>query len=156
MSFIGRIFVIFFAFLIASMAAGMTIALGLLGPELHTFQSDPIARGGFWVVSFFGSSFTGAATFLPLLLLVVLAETFRLRSVLFYALAGVVIMLIAYYGSGLGNPYEESIDQAGPLTRQVELVIAAGAVFGLVYWAIAGRKAGAWRDRHRRTGGSTS
>jgi hypothetical protein len=29
----------------------------------------------------------------------------------------------------------------------VEIAAAAGAVFGLVYWAIAGRKAGRWRER---------
>jgi hypothetical protein len=149
MSLIGRLFVIFFAFLIASMAAGMTIAFGLLGSEWQVLQSDPVARGSFWVVSFFGTSFAGAAAFLPLLLLAIVAEAFRLRSVLFYALAGAVIGVFAYYGSGLGNPYEESIDQAGPLTRGVELAIAAGAVFGLVYWLIAGRKAGVWRGAAR-------
>lgn len=147
MRFIGRIFVIFFAFLIASMAAGIVIAYGLLGYEWHLLQSDAVARGSFWVVSAFGTSFAGAAAFLPLLLLAVLAEAFRLRSILFYALAGVVFALLAYYGSGLGNPYEESIDHAGPITRGVELAIASGAVFGIAYWLIAGRKAGVWLDR---------
>jgi hypothetical protein len=149
MAFIGRIFVIFFAFLLASMAAGMVIAFGLLGYEWHFLQSDPVARGSFWVTSAFGASFAGWMAFMPLLLTAILAEAFRLRSVLFYALAGVGIALFAYYGSGLGNPYEESIDHAGPITRGVELVIASGAVFGVVYWLIAGRKAGAWLDRRR-------
>jgi predicted acylesterase/phospholipase RssA len=57
------------------------------------------------------------------------------------------IALFAYYGWGFGNPYEESIDEPGPIARGIELVIAAGVVFGLTYWAVAGRKAGAWRDR---------
>lgn len=144
MALIGRIFVIFFAFLIASMAAGMTITLGLLGADWPVLQGDPVARGWFWGVAFVGSGSAAAVSFLPLLLLIVVAESFRLRSVLFYALAGVGIMLLAYYGTGLGNPYEESIDHAGP-TRELELVVAAGAVFGLVYWLIAGRRAGAWR-----------
>ena len=56
---------------------------------------------------------------------------------------------MAYYGTGLGNPYEESIDHAGPINRGLELAIAAGAVFGLAYWLIAGRKAGAWLDPRR-------
>ena len=147
MRFIGRLFVIFFAFLLASMAAGMVIAYGLLGYEWQFLQSDPVARGTFWVTGAFGSSFAGAAAFLPLLLLVVVTEALRLRAILFYALAGVVIALLAYYGSGFGNPYEESIDHAGPITRGVEIAAGAGAIFGLVYWLIAGRKAGAWRDR---------
>jgi hypothetical protein len=149
MSLVGRVFVIFFAFLAASMAAGMTIAFGLLGTGWPMLHGDPVERGWFWGVAVIGSGSAAVASFLPLLLLIVVAETFRLRSVLLYALAGVGIMLLAYYGSGLGNPYEESIDHAGPLTRNVELVIAAGAVFGLVYWLLAGRKAGAWRDRRR-------
>lgn len=149
MAFIGRIFVIFFAFLIASMAAGIVIAFGLLGYEWQLLQSDPVARGSFWVVSAFGTSFAVAAAFLPLLLLAVVAEAFQLRSVLFYALTGAAIGVFTYYSSGLGNPYEESIDHAGPVTRGVELAIASGAVFGAVYWLIAGRKAGAWHARGR-------
>jgi hypothetical protein len=146
MRLIGRLFVIFFAFLIACMAAGITIALGLLGSEWHAAPADPVLRAGFWVVSVLGTGLTGAASFLPLLLVVVLAEGFRLRSIIFYALAGIGIVLLAYYGSGLGNPYEESIDQPGPILRGLELAIAAGAVFGVTYWLIAGRRAGAWRD----------
>lgn len=147
MKLIGRIFVIFFAFLFASIAAGITIAFGLLGSEWQFLQGDPVAaRGGFWIASFFGTSFAGAAAFLPLLLLAILTEAFRLRSVMIYALAGVAIALLAYYGSGLGNPYEESIDHAGPINRGLELAIAAGAVFGLVYWLVAGRRAGAWHE----------
>jgi hypothetical protein len=147
MRFIGRIFVIFFAFLIASMAVGVTMAIGVLGYDWPAFDGAPIERGWFWGVAAVGSSVAGAVAFLPLFLLVVLAETFRLRSVLFYALTGVAMGLFIYYGSGLGNPHEESIDHAGPLTRGLELAIAAGAVFGLTYWLIAGRKAGAWRSR---------
>jgi len=147
---IGRIFVIFFAFLFASLAAGVTIAFGLLGSEWRFLDEDPVAaHAGFWIASFFGTSFAAAAAFLPLLLLAILAEAFRLRSFLFYALAGVAIALLAYYGSGLGNPYEKSIDHAGPINRGLELAIAAGAVFGLAYWLVAGRKAGAWHEPRR-------
>jgi hypothetical protein len=146
MRFIGRLFVILFAFVIACVAAGIIIAFGVLGSEWPVADPDPVARATFWVATAIGTSFTGAASFLPLLLVVILAEAFRLRSVVFYALAGVVIVLVAYYGSGIGNPYEESIDHPGPITRGVEIAIASGAAFGLVYWLIAGRKAGAWRD----------
>ena len=151
MRLIGRIFVIFFAFLFASLAAGFTLAFGLLGSEWQFLHEDPdAARGGFLIASFFGTSFAGAAAFLPLLLVAILTEAFRLRSFVFYALSGVAIALLAYYGTGLGNPYEESIDHAGPINRELELAIAAGAVFGLAYWLMAGRKAGAWREPYRR------
>jgi hypothetical protein len=146
MRLIGRLFVIFFGFLLACMAAAMTIAFGLLSGEWHMLQVDPVARGVFWIGSFVGTGITGSVTFAPFVLMVIAAEGLRLRSVLFYAAAGVVIALIAYYGWGFGNPYEESIDQAGPVARGIELVLAAGVVFGLVYWLVAGRRAGAWRD----------
>ena len=58
------------------------------------------------------------------------------------------MLLIAYYGSGLAGPrYEESLDRPPPaMSRELEIAAAAGAVFGLVYWAIAGRSAGRWRE----------
>jgi hypothetical protein len=142
MAFLGRIFVIFFAFMAAAIAAGMTIAVGVLGHDWPALQGDPVARGWFWGVTVVGSSFAGAMSVLPLFLVIVLAESFRLRSVLFYALAGVVIALLGYYGAGFG--VEESIDQAGPISPGAELAAAAGAVFGLVYWLVAGRNAGKW------------
>jgi hypothetical protein len=150
MAFIGRLFVIFFAFLLASMAAGITIAFGLLAGEWELLQTDPVAQGAFWVTSALGTSFAGAAGFMPLLLVAILAEAFRLRSAIFYALAGIGIAFLTYYAWGFGNPYEESIDEAGPIARGIELVVAAGVVFGLMYWLIAGRKAGAWRDARPR------
>jgi hypothetical protein len=149
MRFIGRLFVIFFAFLVACMAAGLTVALGLLAGQWDLLHNDPTAQAIFWITSVIGTSFAGMASFLPLLLLVILAEAFRWRSALFYALAGIVIAFSAYYNWGFWNPYEESIDRPGPVLRGVEIVIAAGIVFGLAYWAVAGRRAGAWLEARR-------
>ena len=146
MRFIGRVFVVFFAFLIACLAAGLTFALGLFGTEWQLMQSDPVARGTFWIATAIGTSFTGAKAFLPLLLVVILAEAFKFRSIIFYALAGVGIALVAWYGLGFVNPYEESIDQPGPISHGLQQVIAAGVVFGLTYWVLAGRKAGKWLE----------
>ncbi len=136
-----RVFVILFAFLAACLMDGLVLAIGLLGQGWGA-QGDPAVRAGFVVLVMFGSSFTGAIGTLPWFLVILLSESFSLRSVLVYALAGVAFMLFAYYGVGLGA--EESIDQAGPISQGVELAIATGAVFGFVYWAIAGRNAGKW------------
>jgi hypothetical protein len=145
MSLIGRIFVIFFAFMLASMAAGIVMTIGLLGPDWPALHGDPVARGWFWGVAFVGSGLTGAAAILPLFLLVIVAEAMRLRSVLLYAAVGAIIALATFYGAGFG--VEESIDQAGPVGPGAELAAAAGAVFGFVYWAVAGRNAGKWARR---------
>ena len=147
MSLLGRIVV--FAVFVASLAAGMAIAAGVLGPQWHVLSGDIGERATFWGVAFFGSVFTGAVGLLPLALLIVLAEAFKIRSLLINALAGAALLLAGYYGSGLARPsYEESIDEPPPpISRAAEVAAAAGAVGGFVYWLIAGRNAGRWRER---------
>eukprot|EP01035_Chromulina_nebulosa_P015923 gene15923-21110_t len=66
MSLVGRIFVIIFAVIVASMAAGMAIATGVLGPQWHSMSGDPAERFIFWGASFVGATVTGAAGLLPL------------------------------------------------------------------------------------------
>ncbi|MEP7030328.1 MAG: hypothetical protein ABI830_05280 [Pseudolabrys sp.] len=147
MSFIGRIIVIIFAVMVASLVAGMAIAMAILGPQWHGFEGDVGERATFWMVTLFGASFTGAAGLLPLAVLIAIAETFKIRSLLANAVAGVALLLMGYYASGMTRPYEESIDKPPPpISREVEIAAAAGAVFGLTYWLIAGRKAGRWRE----------
>jgi len=150
MSLLGRIIVIVFALIASSLAVGMAIAIGLLGPQWHAFSGDVGERVTFWGVAFLGSTFTGAIGLLPLLVLVVIAETFRIRSLLINAAAGAALLVAGYYASGLARPgYEETIDHPPPpIPRQAEIAAAAGAMGGLVYWLIAGRNAGRWRD-HR-------
>jgi hypothetical protein len=149
MSLIGRIIVIVFALIAASLAVGMAIAVGLLGPQWHAFSGDVGERVTFWGVAFFGSVFTATIGLLPLLVLIALAETFRVRSLLINTAAGAVLIVAGYYGSGLARPgYEESIDEPPPpIPRQAEIAAAAGAAGGFVYWFIAGRNAGRWRER---------
>ena len=151
MSLLGRIVVIIFAVIAASLAAGMSIAVGLLGPQWHAFSGDIGERVTFWSVAFFGSVFTGAVGLLPLAILIVLAEAFKIRSLLINTAVGAALLVAGYYGSGLSQPrYEESIDAPPPvIPRQVEIAAAAGAVGGFIYWFIAGRNAGRWRERGR-------
>ena len=48
MALIGRIIVICFAVAVSSLAAGMAIAMGLLGPQWHAFSGDVGERFVFW------------------------------------------------------------------------------------------------------------
>ncbi len=148
MALLGRIVVIMFAILVATLAAGVAIAIGLLGPHWQVIDGDVVERSTFTVFVAFGAAFTGAAVFLPLIILIALAEAFRIRSILAYLAAGALLLVLAYYASGLAPPsYEESIDHPPPLIRpEAEIAAAAGAVFGLTYWLIAGRSAGRWRN----------
>jgi len=151
LSFLGRIIVIVFAVMVAALAAGVAIAMGLLGPQWHAFSGDVVERSTFSVFVVFGAAFTGATVLLPVAILIVLAEAFKIRSILAYLAAGALMLVLAYYASGLAPPsYEESIDRPPPpIPHDTEIAAAAGAVFGLTYWLIAGRNAGRWRERRR-------
>lgn len=147
MALVGRLFVIAFSIFVAMVAAGVAIAIALLGPNWHGFTGDIPERIMFWVLVFFGSSFTGAVGLLPVMVLVALAEALKIRSLLAYAVAGALLLAVGVYG--YDNPVgEESIDAPPPrISRSYEIAGASGAVFGLVYWLLAGRNAGRWRER---------
>ena len=148
MRFIGRLFVILFAVIVASLAAGVAIAVGVLGPEWQAMQADPVGRFFFGGLVVIGGVFTGAVSILPLGISIAVAETFKIRSLLVNMAAGAVLLLAGYYGSGFARPsYEESIDNAPPpVSRETQIAAAAGAVFGFAYWLVAGRNAGRWRE----------
>ncbi|MBI1204614.1 MAG: hypothetical protein GC182_19095 [Rhodopseudomonas sp.] len=149
MALLGRLIVIVFAVMVASLATGVAIAIGVLGPQWHSMSGDVGERVVFWGTAFIGATATGAIGLLPLAILIALAESFKIRSLVINAAAGAAMLLLGYYGSGLAPPsYEESIDHPPPpVSREAEIVAASGAVFGLVYWLIAGRNAGRWRER---------
>jgi hypothetical protein len=148
LAFIGRIIVIFFALFMATIAGGIAAAIALLGLELHMVSPDPIGHAFFWGTAAFASGVTLVVGFLPILIGVVLAEAFSIRSLLIYAVAGAAVLLLGYYSAGFTRTYEESIDHPPlPISRETEIAAAVGVVFGFTYWLIAGRKAGAWRER---------
>jgi hypothetical protein len=154
MRILGRIIVIFFAVLLASIAAGIAIAMGIYGPQWHSVSGDIGERFFFWVTAFFASAFAGRLVMLPTAVLIVIAEIFKIRSLLANVAAGAAMMALVFYSATFSRPsYEESIDrpQTGvsrevPLSHDIEIAAAAGAVFGMAYWLIAGRNAGRWRE----------
>ncbi len=148
MAFLGRLIVIVFAVMLASVATGMAIAIGVLGPQWHGLTGDVGERVVFWVTTFIAAAATTATGLLPLAILIAIAESFKIRSLLVHAAAGAALLLLGYYGSGITSRYEESIDHPPqPVSREAEIAAAAGVVFGLTYWALAGRNAGRWRER---------
>ena len=145
MNMIGRIFAIFFSLLVAIMAAGVMLAIGIIAPDWPWLDSDPVERVMFFVVSFFATSFVGATAFVPALLLIVVAEAMRLRSLLYYAVAGSVVGLASYFGSDVELRLENTTDVT-PVGHTLQLAAAAGIIGGLAYWLLAGRNAGRWRE----------
>ena len=141
---LGRIIVIFFSLIIAMMIAGIVLAVGILVPDKSWLDADPVERMMFFTVSFFATSFIGASAFVPALLLIVVAEIARLRSLLYYAAAGAVVGLASYFGSNVELRLENTTD-VSPVFHPLQLAAAAGIVGGLAYWLLAGRNAGRWR-----------
>jgi len=144
MSLLGRIIVIFFALIVATMAAGLALAVGIISPDWVSADSDPFERISFFVLAFFATSFVGATATLPALVLIVFSEATRMRSLLYYGVAGAVVGLAAYFGSDISARLENTTDVV-PVGHTLQLAAAAGIIGGLVYWLIAGRRAGAWR-----------
>lgn len=149
MALLGRIIVILFALWLATMAAGIVWSIGLLGAQWPAMSGDPAERVVFWGAAFIASGVTASLLFLPMLIAVVLAEAFAVRSILIYGIGGAALFIIAYQGAGFGrSAYEESIDRAPPpISRELQIAAGSGVAFGFVYWLIAGRRAGRWRER---------
>ncbi|MGA8970288.1 MAG: hypothetical protein WB499_13820 [Pseudolabrys sp.] len=145
MSLFGRIIVILFALMVAIVAAGIALAIGIVAPDWAGADSDPFERVSFFIVSFFATSFVGAVAFLPAMVVIVIAEAARLRNFLYYGVGGALVALASYYGSDISVRLENTTDVT-PVGNALQLAAAAGIIGGLVYWLIAGRNAGRWRE----------
>jgi hypothetical protein len=140
---IGRFILILFACLVASVAAGLVITLAVLLPEFGALALDTLDRGTFGLIVAFGAIFVSGFALLPVLVMIVIAEALRLRSLLFYAAAGAGVSVLLYWHVGGYDTLAFRVD--GFARRELEIMAAAGIVAGFVYWAIAGRSAGSWR-----------
>jgi hypothetical protein len=133
------------AFVIASMAVAVALVIGVLAPDFSWGDSDPIER-----VRFFASAFlaTGYGPLIALVLAlggVVLAEAKGIRSVLYYIVAGALIGFVSSWSVDLSVALENTTDIA-PVNFAKTIATVAGIVGGMVYWAIAGRRAGNGRS----------
>jgi len=140
-----RSFVIAFAFLISCMVAAFVVAYGLVAPELSQFKNSP----EFFLLFLFLGSAAGVVTpfyvFAPSFIAILIAEMFSLRSVLYYTLAGGLIGALAYFMTDVGAR-TKGAGTVAPLMQELQWLAAAGIVAGFVYWLIAGRGAGKWRE----------
>ena len=147
MSLIGRLFVILLGFLAASLVAGAIVVGAVLFPALSDFADGPIDPSALNIVLGFGFIFVSGFALLPAMIVVAITEAFYIRSVLAYAVGGGVVGLACYLGLVPFDPATLRFD--GIIRRHLEIMTGAGIVAGLVYWMIAGRNAGAWREPRR-------
>src|ERR1700682_361499 len=147
MALIGRLFVILFGFLFACLAAGMIVVGAVLYPEFSDLSTGPIDQSAINVVLGFGLIFISGFALLPALIVVLITEAFYVRGVLTYAVGGAIVGAACYLGLIPFDPATMHFD--GIVRRHLEIMTRAGLGAGLVYWMIAGRSAGAWREPPR-------
>ncbi|MBR0695316.1 hypothetical protein [Bradyrhizobium lablabi] len=146
MALIGRLFVVFFAFLAACFVAGIIVVGAVLYPEINDLGAE-IDQGAINIVLGFGFIFISGFALLPALVVVLITEAFHIRSVLAYAVGGAVVGAACYLGLVPFDP--DTLQFNGIVHRHLEIMTGAGIVAGLVYWLIAGRTAGTWREPPR-------
>ena len=91
MALFGRIIVIAFAVIVASIAAGIAIAIGLLGPQWHSVSGDVGERVMFWGAAFVGATGIGAVGLLPLAIL----QTFGVTVPVLFVSIGAATLVVA-------------------------------------------------------------
>ena len=144
MALIGRLFVIGFAFCVACLIAGAIVVVAILFPEISAIDAVGIDPNALNVILGFGFIFVSGFALLPALAVVVLTEALNVRSVLAYAIGGAVVGLACYLGL---VPFDtDAMRFDGIVRRHLEVVTGAGIVGGLVYWLVAGRNAGRWKQ----------
>jgi hypothetical protein len=144
MALIGRLFVILFAFLAACLVAGMIVVGAIMFPEFSDLGAGPVDSGALDILLGFGFIFVSGFALVPALVVVAITEAFYVRGALTYAVGGGIVGLACYLGLVPFDP--ETLSFGGIVRRHLEIMTGAGIVAGVVYWMIAGRNAGAWRE----------
>jgi hypothetical protein len=149
MTALFRLVMMLVGYIWACIAASAVITLGTLAPNwngLEDFsrslgQSGDVPTIALWSMIGVGAAIIFAIGFFPTLLAIVLAEGFKLRSIVVYGVIGAALALVAVYGLDFGGyvtaPNADTM-------HEHEVFAAAGIAGGLVYWLFAGRRAGVW------------
>jgi hypothetical protein len=149
MTALFRLVMMLVGYIWACIAASAVITLGTLAPnwnDLQAFgqslgQSGDVPTVALWSMIGIGAAIIFAIGFLPTLLAIILAEGFRLRSIVIYGVIGATLALAAVYGLDFGG-YVTAPN--ADMMHEREVFAAAGIAGGLVYWLFAGRRAGVW------------
>lgn len=135
MLIIVRLLVCSFAFFIAMIAAGLIATFGLY----RGLEGDAAYAGIFAGTAIVAILLAAKFALTPFAAIFVLAEAFVVRSVLVFAVAGLLIA-VAFAWVEIGS--EATFDD-----RRLLIAAAAGIVGGFVYWLLAGRSSGRYRER---------
>lgn len=137
---LGRIILLPIAFLLAAVAT-LYVVLSL-GQErvvqaIGARRPDEVPVEAVLDIVAIAWRFASLHTLVPALLVVIIGEAARIRSVLYYVVGGGVALAIVPLLTRMGQP--ATVLELAPAVWQVLAV--AGFAGGLVYWLIAGRNA---------------
>jgi hypothetical protein len=138
----------FFGYGLACIAASLVLTLGSLAPNWNDVMGPLGPDAGaaesiaLWSVTGLAAIIIFSVGFLPTLLVIALAEGLALRSAVVYGIVGALLALAMAYGLDFAGYIASS---EGDPARNREVFAAAGIAGGLVYWLIAGRRAGMWK-----------
>ncbi|ASP34775.1 translation initiation factor IF-3 [Labrenzia sp. VG12] len=138
--FVYQLLKVVTGFILAVLACGLFLVWGFFraGPP----DTDPVGFAATVGAGLVTASVVGATALVPAGLLIAVAETARLKGIVFHmAAAG----LIAFAVWTLGSEADAETLRPGS-----GVALAAGFVAGAVYWLIAGRTSGCWHGLQRR------
>lgn len=125
-------------YLAACVAAGLVQVSFVLPPhELVLAGADRLTAAGIWLLlatlhnGIFGAPFA--------ILAIVVAESRSLKSPFYYAAAGFGISMLGFLAQISGHGFDQPMNV---LLFLLAGFTAAGVIAGLVYWRLAGRRAG--------------
>jgi hypothetical protein len=150
---LGRIFPIVAGYLLGCAAAGVLVVLGFAAPRLIDDLGASFHLGIMSLMAAAVIVVVLACSALPAFLTVIYAERTGKRSAGFYAAAGALNGLLSFvlycmatiWRSGAAPTLARDITAADGMIRLaggLALFALAGILAGLVYWAVAGRRAG--------------
>lgn len=143
MAVIGRLFAIFFGFLVACIVASVVVLYAIFFPEMSDVSLD-VDQGAINLILGFGFILISGFALLPALIIALVTEAFSIRHILAYAVGGGIAGLCCYLGF---IPFDTvNMTFNGIVRRHLEVMVGAGILGGVIYWMIAGRNAGAWRS----------
>ncbi len=142
MAAVLRIVVVFSALAAALVVAGNVYMIVDYWPRWELMVNYGLPHGSLATVVVTIFEIATSLAFALFLLAIALSERNALRSPLFYAASGVALMVLLRYDFSSRFPTRSyQLYGQGGLT-----LLLTGLALGLVYWAIAGRKAGKWRE----------
>jgi hypothetical protein len=142
MAILVRVLMIIVGYFLACAAAALVLTFATVTPEWDELTSLGLQSAALWSVVAVGAATIAAVAMLPWLLVVALAEGFAWRSVVVYGVLGGALALALSYGLDFAG-YVGDADRY--LAHEREVLAGSGIAGGLVYWLLAGRKAGCWK-----------